>query len=55
MFNVFTGSSRLDAIISFGVRKHRLALAPITNYTIEHAMRLKQLQNSEHTCNFSPT
>ena len=27
MFNVFTGSSRLDAIISFCVREPRLALA----------------------------
>ena len=30
MFNVFTESSSLDAIISFCVREHRLALAPIT-------------------------
>ena len=40
MFNVFTGSSRLDAIISFCVRKPRLAscYAPETNCKIESTL-----------------
>ena len=45
MFNVFTGSSCLDAIISFCVREHCLALArngtryaPETNCKIESTL-----------------
>ena len=37
MFNVFFGSSPLDAIILFCLRKHRQALAPITTQVMCYA------------------